>query len=144
VNAKPQLTQSEYVLAALRSAAARARCLANDIDFIGVSLQHRMIDPDQAPAMPKLLSDPRFVDVPIIGLSATPWPRGLGRYFDRLIIGATARALIETAHQFKQRFGHFPPWSYNDLEPSTPSFTARNWVRSRQIAYAKARRRAAS
>jgi DNA repair protein RadD len=43
-----------------------------------------------------------------------------------------------TAHKFKEKFGHFPPWSYNDLTPSEPSVTTRNWVRSRQIAYAKA------
>jgi DNA repair protein RadD len=44
-----------------------------------------------------------------------------------------------TAHKFKEKFGHFPPWSYNDLAASEPSVTTRNWVRSRQIAYAKAR-----
>jgi DNA repair protein RadD len=43
-----------------------------------------------------------------------------------------------TAHKFKEKFGHFPPWSYNDLAASEPSLTTRNWVRSRQIAYAKA------
>ena len=35
---------------------------------------------------PKLLSDPRFADVPIIGLTATPWSKGLGKHFERLII----------------------------------------------------------
>jgi DNA repair protein RadD len=44
---------------------------------------------------PKLLSDPRFANTPIIGLTATPWSRGLGRYFDRLIIGATTAQLID-------------------------------------------------
>jgi DNA repair protein RadD len=44
---------------------------------------------------PKLLSDPRFADVPIIGLTATPWSKGLGKHFDRLIIGATTGQLIE-------------------------------------------------
>src|SRR5262249_23728063 len=34
---------------------------------------------------PKLLADPRFADVPIIGWSATPWRRGLGKFFKRLI-----------------------------------------------------------
>jgi DNA repair protein RadD len=43
-----------------------------------------------------------------------------------------------TAHKFKEKFGHFPPWSYNDLAASEPSLTTRNWVRSRQIAYANA------
>lgn len=32
---------------------------------------------------------------PFIGLSATPWSKGLGRYFDDLIIGATTKDLID-------------------------------------------------
>jgi hypothetical protein len=36
----------------------------------------------------------RFADVPIIGLSATPWPRGLGKHFDELIVGTTTQ-LVE-------------------------------------------------
>lgn len=44
---------------------------------------------------PKLLDDPRFADVPIIGLTATPWSKGLGKHFDRLIVGATTAELIE-------------------------------------------------
>jgi superfamily II DNA or RNA helicase len=47
---------------------------------------------------PKLLADPRFADIPIIGLSATPWRRGLGKYFDRLIIGATTKELIDGSY----------------------------------------------
>ena len=38
---------------------------------------------------PKLLNDPRFADVPIIGLTATPWTKGLGKHFDRLLVGST-------------------------------------------------------
>ena len=30
-------------------------------------------------SIPKLLGDPRFADVPIIGLTATPWTKGLGQ-----------------------------------------------------------------
>jgi DNA repair protein RadD len=33
-------------------------------------------------------------DVPFIGLSATPWSRGLGKYYDALIVAATTRELI--------------------------------------------------
>jgi superfamily II DNA or RNA helicase len=44
---------------------------------------------------PKLLHDPRFANIPIIGLTATPWTRGIGRYFDKLIIGATTADLID-------------------------------------------------
>jgi DNA repair protein RadD len=31
---------------------------------------------------PKLLADERFANIPIIGLTATPWRRGLGKHFD--------------------------------------------------------------
>ena len=34
-------------------------------------------------------------DVPFIGLSATPWSKGLGRYFDNLIISGTTKELIK-------------------------------------------------
>jgi DNA repair protein RadD len=44
---------------------------------------------------PKLLADPRFENVPIIGLSATPWRRGLGKHFQRLIVGAKTADLID-------------------------------------------------
>ena len=43
------------------------------------------------------------------------------------------------AHKFKDKFGHFPPWSYNDLPPIAPTDVLLSWVRSRDIAYAKAR-----
>jgi DNA repair protein RadD len=33
-------------------------------------------------------------DVPFIGLSATPWTKGLGAYYDAFIIGGTAQTLI--------------------------------------------------
>jgi DNA repair protein RadD len=42
-------------------------------------------------------------DVPVIGLSATPWTRGLGRYFDKLIIGATTAELIDSGYLSKFR-----------------------------------------
>jgi superfamily II DNA or RNA helicase len=44
-----------------------------------------------------------------------------------------------TAHKFKDKFGHFPPRSYNDLPPAIPTDAVLRWVRSRNIAYAKAR-----
>jgi DNA repair protein RadD len=48
-------------------------------------------------------ADPRFADVPIIGLTATPWTRGLGRHFNRLIIGARTAELIEAGYLSKFR-----------------------------------------
>ncbi|PWT84407.1 MAG: hypothetical protein C5B56_15660 [Proteobacteria bacterium] len=46
------------------------------------------------------------------------------------------------AHKFKDKFGHFPPWSYNDLPPVVPTDAVLRWVRSRNIAFAKSRRAA--
>ena len=43
------------------------------------------------------------------------------------------------AHKFKDKFGRFPPWSYNDLQPVPPSDAVLRWVRSRNIAFAKRR-----
>jgi DNA repair protein RadD len=46
------------------------------------------------------------------------------------------------AHKFKDKFGRFPPWSYNDLPPVTPTNAVLRWVQSRNIAFAKSRRAA--
>ena len=35
-------------------------------------------------------------DVPFIGLSATPWSKGLGQYFSNLVVGATTSELIQS------------------------------------------------
>jgi DNA repair protein RadD len=49
------------------------------------------------------LNDPAWADVAFIGLSATPWTRGLGKYFDKLIIAATTQELIEAGYLSKFR-----------------------------------------
>ena len=46
---------------------------------------------------PKLLTAERFAETPII-LTATPWRRGLGKYFDKLIIGSTTQELIDAGY----------------------------------------------
>jgi len=43
------------------------------------------------------------------------------------------------ANKFRERFGNFPPWAWNRAEPTQPCGAVTAWVRSRQIAYAKAR-----
>jgi superfamily II DNA or RNA helicase len=43
------------------------------------------------------------------------------------------------AQQFKTKFGHFPPWGWNNEAPTEPSIQTRRWIRSRQIAWAKSR-----
>lgn len=43
----------------------------------------------------KWFFDAEWKDIPIIGLSATPWTKGLGRYYGKLIVAGTTEALIE-------------------------------------------------
>lgn len=43
----------------------------------------------------KWLCDPKWANVPIIGLSATPWRKALGNYFNRLIVASTTQELID-------------------------------------------------
>lgn len=58
------------------------------------------------------MAHPAWAKVPFIGLSATPWTKGLGRYFDDLIVAATATELIEAG--FLSPFKVFAP-SHPDL-----------------------------
>ena len=44
------------------------------------------------------MTDPAWADVPFIGLSATPWSRGLGKYYDDLIVAARTGDLIDTGY----------------------------------------------
>lgn len=55
---------------------------------------------------------PAWRDVPFIGLSATPWTKGLGRYYDHLIQPITIEELIEQG--FLCEFRVFAP-SHPDL-----------------------------
>lgn len=57
---------------------------------------------DEAHRISKFVEDwmtrDEWLDVPFIGLSATPWSKGLGRLYDRLIIAATTKQLIEQGY----------------------------------------------
>jgi len=44
------------------------------------------------------MDDPAWQNRPFIGLSATPWTRGLGKYFDDLLIAATTQDLISEGY----------------------------------------------
>lgn len=41
------------------------------------------------------LKHPDWQHIPFIGLSATPWTKGLGKYFDTLLVAATTQELID-------------------------------------------------
>lgn len=57
---------------------------------------------DEAHVMFKFLLDwvgnEAWKDVPFVGLSATPWQRGMGKVWDDLIIAVTTQELIERGH----------------------------------------------
>lgn len=53
--------------------------------------------------------DPQWKDVPFIGLSATPWTKGLGAWYSKLIIGTTTKELI--AEGVLSDFKVFAPYS---------------------------------
>jgi DNA repair protein RadD len=55
----------------------------------------------------------RLGGVPFIGLSATPWTKGLGRLYDKLIIAATTKQLIND--------GYLAP--FRVFAPSHPDLT---------------------
>jgi DNA repair protein RadD len=44
------------------------------------------------------------------------------------------------AYKFKDKFGTFPPWSYDALAPITPTDATLRWIQSRNIAFAKSQR----
>lgn len=58
------------------------------------------------------MANPEWVRVPFIGLSATPWTKGLGKHFDDLIVAATTEDLIEGG--YLSRFRVYAP-SHPDL-----------------------------
>ena len=43
----------------------------------------------------KWMSMPEWQRVPFVGLSATPWTKGLGKHYDDLIVAATTADLID-------------------------------------------------
>jgi superfamily II DNA or RNA helicase len=59
-------------------------------DLVLVDEVHRLFD-----MFANWIPDPAWSKVPFIGFSATPWSRGLGKLYDRLVLGNTITALIE-------------------------------------------------
>jgi superfamily II DNA or RNA helicase len=50
-----------------------------------------------------LLSREEMADVPVIGLSATPWTKGLGKWFEKLVVAGTVKDGIEEGWLSKYR-----------------------------------------
>jgi len=58
-------------------------------------------------------NDPEWKNIPIIGLTATPWTKGLGKLYQDLVIGTTTQQLIDS--NFLSPFRVFAP-THPDLE----------------------------
>lgn len=59
-------------------------------DVVVVDEAHRVYK-----SMLAWMTDSRTQNIPFIGLSATPWTKGLGKIFKRLIVGTTTQELID-------------------------------------------------
>lgn len=62
-------------------------------DLVFIDEAHRWFD-----FYRRWILDPAWADVPFIGLSATPWTKGLGSYYPDLIVTATTQELIDTGY----------------------------------------------
>lgn len=69
-----------------------------DADLVIVDEAHRVFS-----FVGDWMARDEWLDVPFIGLSATPWTKGLGRLYDRLIIAATTAELIKAGYLSKFR-----------------------------------------
>ena len=76
-------------------------------DLVLVDECHRQFD-----FVTRWLGSPEMANVPVIGLTATPWSRGLGKVYDDLVVGARMRELIDLG--FLSDYRVFAP-SHPDL-----------------------------
>jgi superfamily II DNA or RNA helicase len=90
------------------------RRLIPEADVVIIDECHRWFD-----FYGQWMTDPAWQNRQFIGLSATPWTRGLGQYFDDLITAATTLDLISA--------GYLSP--FRVFAPSHPDLTAVRTVR---------------
>ena len=76
----------------------QSRGVFPEADTVIIDECHRLHE-----AHKKWLTDPEWKHVPMIGLSATPWTKGLKKYFDSLLIAATTNDLIAEGYLSKFR-----------------------------------------
>jgi DNA repair protein RadD len=84
------------------SAQTLARRKKPGVDFVFIDeahIQHEVVH--------KWMASPEMASVTVVGLSATPWSKGLGQHYDDLVIAATTRELID--NKFLSDFVAFAP-----------------------------------
>lgn len=79
-----------------------------NVDLVVVDEAHMAFD-----KVHEWMAHPEWQRVPFVGLSATPWTKGLGRHYDDLIIAATTQEMIEAGNL--SPFKVFAP-THPDLE----------------------------
>ena len=99
------------------------------------------------PRRPGQHIDVRDGDLVHVGRNGKPkpneWTPELRHLFHRQLVGVAMQRGYKpgwAAHQYKSKFGHWPP--HSNVEPMVPKPEVTSWVRSRQIAYAKAMQKA--
>lgn len=75
-----------------------------------------------------MVTAPELQKTPIIGLSATPWTKGLGGYFGDQVVGSTTRELIDQG--MLSPFRVFAPTVHPDMEGvrSTGTINGRDYI----------------
>ena len=97
----------------------------------------------------EIRTDIEHRDGELVELGATLTKRGETRtildqeeFYGELKWLATVRGYASgwASHKFRERFGIWPnDWQVRLAQPREPSLKTKNWLRSRQIAYAKRR-----
>jgi DNA repair protein RadD len=90
IQADHQLTDWSKPVQVASIDTVRSRGKYPDVQVVIIDECHRLYK-----AHVKWLQDPAWQTVPFIGLSATPWTRGLGKYFETLLVMSTTKELID-------------------------------------------------
>jgi DNA repair protein RadD len=91
IQANHQLTNSAMPVqvASMQTLMKRGVAAIPQSDIVLVDEAHKDFD-----FYDEWMNDPNWINVPFVGMSATPWTRGLGKRFDDLLIATTTAELI--------------------------------------------------
>lgn len=81
--------QAQVQIASVQTLESRGHAAIPMVDLVIQDECHRTFD-----FVVQWMASPAWARVPFVGLTATPWPRGMGRLYDRLVVIATMRQLM--------------------------------------------------